>query len=76
MDGGKTLLVKRPGALSLAVYRLDLATRARTLFRELAPQDLAGMGEVAGARFTPDGRSYAYSYFRTLSDLYLVEGLR
>jgi eukaryotic-like serine/threonine-protein kinase len=76
MDGGKTLLVKRPGALSLAVYRLDLATRARTLFRELAPQDLAGMGVVAGARFTPDGRSYGYSYFRTLSDLYLVEGLR
>jgi eukaryotic-like serine/threonine-protein kinase len=76
MDGGKTLLVKRPRALSLAVYRLDLATRARTLFRELAPQDLAGMGGVAGARFTPDGRSYGYSYFRTLSDLYLVEGLR
>jgi Tol biopolymer transport system component len=76
MDGGKTLLVKRPGTLSLAVYRLDLATGARTLFRELAPQDLAGLSGFASARFTPDGRSYGYSYFRTLSDLYLVEGLK
>ena len=25
---------------------------------------------------TPDGRYYAYSYARTLSDLFLVEGLR
>jgi hypothetical protein len=26
--------------------------------------------------FTPDGKSYAYSYFNALSQLYLVEGLR
>ena len=25
---------------------------------------------------TPDGRSYLYSYWRYLSDLYVVEGLR
>jgi len=76
MDGGKTLLVKRQGELSLAVYRLDLATGARTLFREIAPQDIAGMNGFNSARFTPDGRSYAYGYFRTFSDLYLVDGLR
>jgi hypothetical protein len=30
----------------------------------------------AGAALTPDGRYYAYSYLRVLSDLFLVEGLR
>jgi hypothetical protein len=25
---------------------------------------------------TPDGEAYAYTYFRGLQDLYLVEGLR
>jgi hypothetical protein len=27
-------------------------------------------------RLTPDGKSYAYSYVRILSDLYLVDGLK
>jgi Tol biopolymer transport system component len=76
MDDGNTLLVKRAGTPSLRVYRLDLATGARTLFREIVPQDPAGMSGFYGLRFTPDGRFYAYSYFRTLSDLYLVEGLK
>ncbi|HKF45223.1 MAG TPA: hypothetical protein VKG01_19175 [Thermoanaerobaculia bacterium] len=31
---------------------------------------------AAGAAVTPDGKFYAYSVGRTLSQLYLVEGLR
>ena len=27
-------------------------------------------------RVTPDGMSYAYNYYRYLSELYLVEGLK
>jgi hypothetical protein len=31
---------------------------------------------LVDAAFTPDGKSYAYSCFNALSQLYLVEGLR
>jgi hypothetical protein len=40
------------------------------------PFDTAGVVSITPPKITPDGRSYAYSYIRTLSDLYLVEGLR
>ncbi len=33
-------------------------------------------GPLPWALPTPDGRAYVYSYRRTLSDLYVVEGLR
>ena len=50
---------------------------AREVHRELKPRDAAGVVEiVSGIQLTPDGRSYAYSQHRILSDLFLVDGLR
>ena len=40
------------------------------------PSDSSGLLAIFGAYFSADGRSYAYSYERDLSNLYLVEGLR
>ncbi len=40
------------------------------------PADGSGIATVAPVIPTPDGRAYVYSYFRTLSDLYVVEGLK
>jgi len=42
----------------------------------LAPADPAGVSQIGPIVMTPDGRSYIYGYHRTLSDLYLVEGLK
>jgi hypothetical protein len=58
------------------VYQLDLTTGKRTLWRSLAPADPAGVSQIGPIVMTPDGRSYIYGYHRTLSDLYLVEGLK
>jgi len=38
--------------------------------------DPAGVTAVVNMRNTPDGKAYAYSYNRELSDLYLVAGVR
>jgi len=46
------------------------------LLWRLAAADAAGAETVNTIAVTPDGRSYAYSFFRNLSDLYLVEGLK
>jgi eukaryotic-like serine/threonine-protein kinase len=73
---GKSLYVYRPGEFPAKVTNLDLATGKRTLWRSLAPADPAGVSQIGPIMITPDGRSYMYGYHRTLSDLYLVEGLK
>jgi len=74
--GGESLFVYRRGELPLKVERVELATGVRTVVRELMPPDPAGVVEVLRVLLTPDGESYAYTYTRDLSDLYLVDGLK
>jgi eukaryotic-like serine/threonine-protein kinase len=73
---GHSLYIYRPGELPAKVYRLDLATGGRTLWRQLMPSDPAGVESIGPIRMTPDGKTYVYGYHRTLADLYLVEGLK
>jgi Tol biopolymer transport system component/predicted Ser/Thr protein kinase len=73
---GKSLYVYRPGEFPAKVAQLELATGKRTLWRSLAPADPAGVSQIGPIVMTPDGASYIYGYHRTLSDLYLVEGLK
>jgi Tol biopolymer transport system component len=72
---GRTALVGVLGGYSADVMRVDLATGRRELFKKIGPSDPAGV-VLDDAAFTPDGKSYAYSCFNGLSQLYLVEGLR
>jgi hypothetical protein len=46
------------------------------LWKEIAPSDRAGVEAGFTLQITPDGKYYAYSFQRLLSDLYLIEGLR
>jgi len=58
------------------VDRLDLATGQRTLLRELAPADRAGVKRFNGVSFSADEQSYAYGLTRIVRSLYVVEGVR
>ena len=58
------------------VYRTETGTGVSTLLKELMPDDPAGVLRVGSIHVTSDGRSYAYTYFRRLSDLYVYEGLK
>jgi Tol biopolymer transport system component len=58
------------------IYRLDLASGRRELWKELHPSDAAGIRNLVRLRITPDGKSIAYGLVRTASELYLVEGLK
>ncbi len=73
---GKSLYVYRPGEFPAKVTILDLTTGKRTFWRSLAPADPAGLSQIGPIVMTPDGKSYIYGYHRTLSDLYIVEGLK
>ena len=58
-----------------ANIRIDLKTGQRQFWKELMPAEPAGIHGVA-PYLTPDGKTYAYGYRRTLSDLYVIEGLK
>ena len=73
---GRSLFVYRIGDVPARIFRLDLSTGRRELWRELVPPDLAGANVIPNVQITPDARAYGYSYGQVLSDLYLVEGLK
>jgi len=73
---GHSLFVYRGGDLPSKVYRLDVVSGNRSLWKELMPPDPSGVEFVGPVLPTPDGKSYVYGYRRLLSDLYLVEGLQ
>ena len=56
------------------IFRRDLATGRRELWKEVRPPDQTGLVYVILV-VSADGRAYAYSLARCLSSLYLVEGL-
>jgi hypothetical protein len=72
---GKHLFVAS-GGIPTRVYRVDAITGRRQLVYTLAPSDAAGLWSIWPVLLTPDGKSYVYSDYRILSDLYLATGLR
>nr|MDQ5871060.1 protein kinase [Acidobacteriota bacterium] len=73
---GSAIWVFRTNEVPAKVYRLDVTTGERSLWKELTPPDPAGVLLIGPILMTPDGKSYVYSYRRTLDELFLVEGLR
>ena len=64
---------------ALRIDRVQIPSGMRTLWKRIEPSDLAGVGFPGVGGFftmTPDTRTYAYSYERTLSTLYAVDGLK
>lgn len=72
---GRVLYV-RTGNRPTRIFALDVTSGVRTLLHELAPRDPVGATGVIEVRLTPDGATYAFSYVRTLQNLYQVTGLR
>jgi Tol biopolymer transport system component len=72
---GKSLLVSKRG-IPAKVARIYLNSSRSEDVRTISPSDPAGIVTIGGMRFSADRKAYAYSYFRILSDLYVVDGLR
>ena len=72
---GKSLLLRTRG-LPMQVTRVDIVTGKRELWKEISPADPAGVQSIVAVKFSEDGKSYAYTVGRMLSDLYVVDGLK
>ncbi|HEV2689043.1 MAG TPA: protein kinase [Bryobacteraceae bacterium] len=59
----------------MKISRLDVATGRKEPWKELKTPDPVGV-QIIQVVLTPDGNSYAYSFQRDISTLYLAEGLK
>jgi eukaryotic-like serine/threonine-protein kinase len=75
-EDGRTLYAFRHGEAPCTVYRLDLASRRKEVWKVLGPADLTGVPYSGRVQITPDAKSYAYGHVRQVSELFLVEGLK
>jgi hypothetical protein len=79
-DGRFLYIVERhewPPPAGFQVFRVELATGRRVLWKTLTPSDPVGVEDMRAATvITPDARSYCYSYQRRLGDLFVVDGLK
>ncbi len=73
---GISLYVYDPAEMPALVYRIDMVTGSRELWKELAPADPAGIYKIAPVLMTADGSVCAYNSLRSLAELYVAEGLR
>jgi len=69
-----TLYVRKGGVPS-KITRIDVGSGQREAWKELAPRDPAGVWSMMRVMLTRDGKSYAYGFSRSISELYLVEEL-
>jgi eukaryotic-like serine/threonine-protein kinase len=73
---GRDIFVVSEGVIPAMVYRIESSSGRRQLAYTLAPSDAGGLWDIGPVLVTPDGKSYVYSDYRVLSDLYLASGLR
>ncbi len=73
-DGRSFYVSERQGTV-IKVFRRDLASGRREPVREITPSDPAGVFAITSL-LSQDGASYVYAYWRHLSNLYVVDGLK
>jgi hypothetical protein len=58
----------------IRIFRYDLKTSQCRLVKELSPSDRVGLNNMMDVVMGSNGQSYAYSYMRVLSELFVVDG--
>ena len=71
-----TLYASHQNELPLRIFQINVTTGRQQVVTTLEPGDASGLIGISPVALSPDGKSYAYSYRRTLSELYVVEGLK
>jgi serine/threonine protein kinase/Tol biopolymer transport system component len=73
---GRRIFVHLRGSIPGKMQELDLVTGRAEPWRDLGPEDPAGLTRIGPVRVAADGRAWAYTHIRVLSNLYVVEGLK
>jgi Tol biopolymer transport system component len=63
-------------AVTARIYRVELATGRREIWKEFSLRDPTGISRITGTAITSDGKTFVFGYAQRLSDLYVVDGLK
>jgi Tol biopolymer transport system component len=75
---GNFIYVAELNDSSLQFFRVSIGARRREPWKKVEIADRVGLIGIQqpAIHLTPDGKSYAYSYWKTLTELYFVEHLK
>jgi hypothetical protein len=74
---GKSILVQHSGrSVPVRISRMEVASGRLTPWREFSPQDPVGFNGVLRLHISANEKSYAYTFLRALSELYIIDGWR
>lgn len=72
---GKSLFIGQSGqSPSMRVFRFDFATSQCRIWKDITPSDRVGVAGILDVVISSDERSFAYSYMKVLSELFVVNG--
>jgi hypothetical protein len=76
-DGGSVYAVSsRANEKAAKVYKVNIVTGKMELWKTFGQDAAAGVRGVGGLQLSSDGTAYAYVYSETLSQAYVVTGLK
>ena len=75
-EDGSSIYAYRAGELPVRIYQINIATGKKNLLQELLPGAPSGIVNVAPVVTNRTASRFAYSYYQTLSVLYVVSGLQ
>ena len=71
------LFIRGASDSSVDIDRLDYKTGQREVWKHLKPVDPVGQIGIEGVVcLTPDGKSYAFTHWKAIGDLYVIENVR
>ena len=70
-QGGRHIFVVRESDEAATIFRVDVFTGRREVWKQIRPTDPAGILSMSRFYITPSGNAYAYSAGRVLSSLYV-----
>jgi hypothetical protein len=73
---GRSIWLRRSAEVPAPIERFDLQTHRRELMETLTPKDAAGLVGIFSVSLADDPSVYAYNYWKTISQLLVVEGAR
>ncbi len=75
-DGGSILVQHFDGPTAVPLSRLDVETGRLVHVRDLVPADPVGFRNMLRVQASASQNAYAYTFLRSLSELYVVDGWR
>jgi len=73
---GRSVFVGSDRVLPARVFRVDLETGRRELWKEFMPGDPTGITRLGAMAVSGDGKTILFGYSHRIADLYVAEGLR